>query len=309
MAFFDAAARVAARQHGVISRSQLVAAGCSDRNVRTLVRDGLLERRERGIYVIGGSPPTWHQRVLIACFAGGPLALAGHRCATSLWRFDRYRAGVIELAAPYESARIRAGLRVHRSTDLPARDRTVLDGIPVTSPARTLVDVSRFMTPTRLASMVDDAVRRDLTSYEELHERFSALARPGRDGIATMRAVLADRPGGAPVPGSSFETEVKALLLTGGVPEPVLQHRVQCDDMTYVLDLAWPELLVAVECDGFRFHRTPDQLEWDARRQSELALRGWLVHHVTWRRTRRDSEGMVRDVRRLLSSRLPDGAL
>ena len=303
MPLFDAAARVASRQHGVITRSQLAAAGCSDRNIRTLVRDGVLEREERGLYVVAGSPPSWHQRVLVACLAGGPLALAGHRCAASLWQLDRYRAGVIELAAPYQSARMRAGLRVHRSTDLPARDRTVLDGIPVTSPARTLVDVSRYMTRARLGSMVDDAVRRGLTSYEELHERFNALARPGRDGIATMRAVLVDRPGGAPVPGSSFETEVRALLLAGGVPEPVLQHRVQCDDVTYVLDLAWPELLVAVECDGFRFHRTPDQLDWDARRQSELALRAWLVHHVTWPRMRRAPEEIVADVRRALSDR------
>jgi very-short-patch-repair endonuclease len=124
-----------------------------------------------------------------------------------------------------------------------------------------------------------------------------------------MRAVLADRPGGAPVPGSSFETEVRALLLAAGLPEPVLQHRVMCDDVTYVLDLAWPELRAAVECDGFRFHRTPEQLEWDSRRNNALALRGWLVHHVTWRAMRRDSEGMVRDVRRALSSRLRDGAL
>jgi predicted transcriptional regulator of viral defense system len=163
--FFDEVARVAAQRHGVITRSQLRACGCSERGIRTLTANGVLERRERGVYVVAGSPPTWRQRVLVACSAGGPLALAGHRCASSLWGFDRYRAGTVELTAPYQSARMRPGLLVHRSTELPARDRTVLDGIPVTSPARTLIDVGRYMTPIRLGAMVDDAVRRDLTSY------------------------------------------------------------------------------------------------------------------------------------------------
>ena len=151
--------------------------------------------------------------------------------------------------------------------------------------------------------MVDDAVRRDLTSYEELHRRFTELARPGRPGIARMREVLASRPGGEPVPGSPFELTVRDLLVAAGIPAPVLQHPVDCGEVTYLLDLAWPEPRVAVECDGFRFHRTPDQLDWDDRRNSELALRGWLVHHVTWRQLRRDPHDVVARARTALRSR------
>jgi hypothetical protein len=179
----------------------------------------------------------------------------------------------------------------------------VVDGLPVTTPTRTLIDMGRYVSSTRLGSMVDDAVRRRLTSYEELAARHAELARPGRAGIRTVADVLADRPGGAAVPGSPFEVIIRQLLGDAGIPVPVLQHPVPCDDMTYVLDLAWPALLVAVECDGFRFHRTPEQLEWDDRRRTELGRRGWLVHHVTWRQYRRDPEELVAEVRRSLSLR------
>ncbi len=105
------------------------------------------------------------------------------------------------------------------------------------------------------------------------------------------------------MPGSPFEVRVRRLLISSGLPEPVLQHPVACDGMTLLLDLAWPGPLVAVECDGFRFHRTPEQLEWDDRRRTELGRRGWLVHHVTWRQYRRDPDELVAQVRRSLELR------
>ena len=92
-------------------------------------------------------------------------------------------------------------------------------------------------------------------------------------------------------------------LVVAGLPSPVLQHLVDCGATTYLLDLAWPEPRVAVECDGFRFHRTPDQLEWDDRRQSELALRGWLVLRVTWRQFHHDPYDLIARVRAALTGR------
>lgn len=163
--------------------------------------------------------------------------------------------------------------------------------------------MGRYVSPTRLGSMIDDAVRRGLTSYEDLHARHAALARPGRNGIRTVAEALADRPVGAPVPGSPFEVLVRRLLVSAGLPEPVAQHPVPCDGITYLLDLAWPRVLVAVECDGFRFHRTPEQLEWDDRRRTELSRRGWLVHHVTWRQYRRAPDELVAEVRSSLRRR------
>jgi very-short-patch-repair endonuclease len=189
-----------------------------------------------------------------------------------------------------------SGARVHESDDLPNRDRTVLEGIPVSTPARTILDVARYVSASRLGAMLDDAVRRDLTTYHDVQQRFAELAARGRNGIATARQVLSTRPDGAAVPDSPLEEDARTLLRRAGVPEPVLHFRVDCDELTYVLDLAWPEQLVALECDGFRFHRTPAQLDWDDRRRTALALRGWLVLHTTRTSLLTQPDRLVRDV-------------
>lgn len=304
MSFFGSAAVLAQRQHSTITTSQLKHHGYSDKHIRRLVAEGVLTRAATGVFVVAGSQPTWHRDLAVALHRGGPPALVGHRSAAGLWHLDRFRVGVVEIVGPWRVGRTGTSLTYHRTTDLPSRDRTVKDGLAITTPTRTLIDMARYVGAARLGSMVDDAVRRDLTSYEDLHQRLSELARPGRAGIARMRAVLAERPGGAAAPGSPFEARVRDLLVGSGLPVPVLQHPVDCGEVTYLLDLAWPDPRVAVECDGFRFHRSPDQLEWDARRQSELALRGWLIHHVTWRQLRRDSEELIEGVRAALRSRM-----
>jgi hypothetical protein len=300
---FRAVSSLAQRQHGTVNRSQLRGAGISDRTISRLVADGVLERVVPGVFVVGGSPDTWHRQLAVELHRSGPLALVSHRAAAALFRLDRFRPGHLDVASPVQVARTGTNVRLHRSSDLPSRDRTVADGLAVTTPTRTLIDMGRYVNPTRLGSMIDDAVRRDLTTYEDLHTRHAELARPGRDGIRTVALALADRPIGSPVPGSPFETLVRRLLTGAGLPEPAMQHPVPCDDITFLLDLAWAKELVAVECDGFRFHRTPDQLEWDDRRRTELGRRGWLVHHVTWRQYRRDPDELVSQVAASLRAR------
>ncbi len=302
MSFFEPVAAIARRQHGLITRAQLDAAGLTDRKIRTLVDNGNLVRQRRGLYVIAGSPSTWHQRLLTEVLAGGPDALAGMRAAAGLWRFHRYRRQHLDVVG----SRWLRGSPVkgtgHETLILPSRDRTEHEGIPVTTPTRTLIDVGRYVTATQLGKMVDDAVTRDLTTYEDLHHRFNELARRGRDGIATIREVLDARPVGTVAPDSAFEDEVHRRLHAVGI-EPVLHHRVACDGIEYVLDIAWPEYRVAVECDGFRVHRTEEQLVHDDDRQNQLTLAGWHVLRETWGRFNEDRDRIVREVRRALRAR------
>ena len=303
MSFFGPAASLAQRQHSTITTNQLRHHGYSEKHIRRLVTEGVLVRVAPGVFVVAGSQATWHRDLAVALHMGGPPALVGHRSAAGLWRLDRFRSGHVEVLGPWRVGRTGTGVTYHRTTALPSRDRTVTDGLAVTTPTRTLIDMARYVGTARLGSMVDDAVRRELTSYEDLHQRLGELARPGRSGIARMREVLAERPGAAAAPGSPFEVAVRNLLVGAGLPAPVLQHPVECGELTYQLDLAWTEPRVAVECDGFRFHRTPDQLDWDARRQNALALHGWLVHRVTWRNLQREPDDLVDRVRTALRSR------
>lgn len=303
MAVFDQVASMAARQHGLVTRAQIRAAGVSDQQLRTLRQKGVVAAIEPQVYAVTGAPRSWEQALCGKVLGGGPLMIAGARRAAGLWRLDRFRRQHFDLLAPAPIPRRVAGARVHETNDLRSRDRTVLEGIPVSTPARTIIDVARYVSPSRLGAMLDDAVRRDLTTYLEVQERFAELATRGRNGIAIAREVLSTRPDGAAVPDSPLEDEVRAMLRRAGVPEPVLHFRVDCDDLTYVLDLAWPAQLVALECDGFRFHRTPGQLDWDDRRRTSLAMRGWLVLHTTRNLLRTEPARLVRDVTTALSLR------
>lgn len=303
MSHFDVVATAARRQHGVVSMAQLSGGGLSRRQVRTLIDGGILARAAPGVLVATSTPDTWQRRLLVAVLAAGPSAVASHRSAAALWRLDRFRPGPPEVTVPRGERRAPGEWRVHESARLPSRDVNVVGAIPVTTPARTLIDVARFLPEHRLGRMVDDAVRRDLTSYEHLHQRVAELAERGRDGIGRIRSVLDERPGGAEVPDSVLEAEVRSLLMTAGLPEPTLHHPVTCDDITYVVDLAWPTHRVGIECDGFRFHRTPEELDWDDRRRTRLTLAGWSVLHTTWNVMRRDPTGLVDDVRRALDDR------
>jgi hypothetical protein len=303
MSVFGAIARVASNQHGAISRAQLRACGLTDQQLRTWCARGVLVRDQSGVYLVASHPITWEQRLMAVTLAAGPLALASHRSAAGLWRLDRFRRQHLDLTVPDRAPRRSKLAKIHESTALTDLDRTQCDGIPATTTTRTLIDLGRYLSVTRLTALLDDAVRRELTTYGQVHRRFEQLGGRGRGGAATVRRVLANRPAGSRAPDSPLEDLVRRLLVTAGIPEPVLHHRVECDDLTYVLDLAWPEQLVAVECDGFRFHRTPDQLDWDDERRTRLGLRGWLVLHATWRSATSEPATLVRSVRRALERR------
>jgi hypothetical protein len=300
---FEQIARVARPQHGCVALAQLRQLGIHDSSIRRLVRRGFLSRLGTGVFAVVGAPPTWERDVMAAVMAGGPQAVASHRTAAALWRLGPSRPGVIEVVSPRGERLTSGSIRRHETLDLPGRDRGRVDGIALTSPTRTLIDMGRFAGTSRLGSMVDDAVRRNLTSYECLGERLRELARRGRPGIVTVREVLRDRPGGAPPPGSDFETMTRRALVEAGLPAPVAQHPVVCGEYRFLLDLAWPDQRVGLECEGFRYHSTPDQLAWDDFRRNQLVLAGWQMLAYTWGRMRNDRRGVVDEVRRALGHR------
>ena len=306
MSVFEEVAAIAADRHGCVQLVELHQLGLTEGKVRTLVRSGFLQRRGAGLFTVVGATPTWHQDVAIEVMRAGPQGLAAARTVAGLYRLDRFRQGPIDVVSPRgthrgSGRRHRGSASRHESVDLPGRDRDVVHGIPATTVTRALIDMGRYVGAHRLGNMLDDAVRRQLTSYELVHDRFRELAKSGRDGITTVRSALEDRPCGAPAPGSGFETVVRQLLRGAGVPEPVPQHRVHCDDMFFLLDLAWPTQMVAVECEGHAFHQTPSQLAWDEMRKNRLQLKGWTVLAYTWIVARHEPERLVREVRMALT--------
>jgi predicted transcriptional regulator of viral defense system len=178
---------MASRQHGVVSRAQLTSAGLTRQGIERRCERGRLVRLHQGVYAVGHTALTHKSRLVAAVYACGPKAVASHHAAGALWGLLR-GPQTIEVTAPRSRAK-HDGILVHRSRRLEEEDRTVIDGIPVTSLARTIIDLADALPENRLADAVHEAeVKRifDLAAIEGALERV-----PGRRGRHKLKRVLA----------------------------------------------------------------------------------------------------------------------
>lgn len=292
-------ARIAARQHGAVSRAQAFRAGATRRMIGHRLATGRLEVVLPSVYLIAGTPRTFRLEVMAACLASG--GVASHRAAGALWSIDGVAEGAVEVSAP-RRVRIR-GLRATEVHDLAPRDVTTVGPIPVTSVARTIVDVAARLDPEALEVALDDALRRRLVTPARLRETFDRLHYPGRTGAGALRSLLEARPSLGSVPDSPLETRMLRLLRRARLPEPVLHHRVTEGSRTVaIIDLAYPRHNVAIELDGYRYHQGRRPWQRDMRRMNVLILLGWRVLRFTDEDVRTRSHEVVRSVASALRS-------
>lgn len=289
-------ARVAASQHGVFGRAQAVACGVHPRTIDRRLSSGTWDRLYPGVYRMAGSPVTWKQALCAACLAWGDGAVVSHRAAAALWEMPGFRPGRVELTVPRRPRRA-YNHRVHMSAHLAAADVTKVEGVPVTTPARTLIDIAGAVRAEVLEEALDDALRRRLLTPSRLRRRLGQAGGRGRRGCATLAALLDARAGGSGVPQSVFETRMLRALRRAGLPMPAVQHEVQTRAGLAVLDFAYVDRRVAIETDGFRWHSSRLRWDHDRDRRNALTLLGWTVIHVTWPRLRDrpdDVAGVIR---------------
>ncbi len=163
-----------------------------------------------------------------------------------------------------------------------AADRTRFEHVPITTPARTLIDCAPTLDDEALHAALEDSLKRNLFTERFLRWRLEALTTRGRAGIVRLRRILDDR---LDEPTLERRLEVKAwrLLRTSGLPRPVRQHPVTPCGHSYRLDFAWPDRKVAVEADGRIVHGGRRRAFYDDRRRwSDLASIGWRIVPVTW---------------------------
>lgn len=295
------------RTHGVITRTQLLAEGRSRHQVQHALDVGELLRPHPGVYRVAAAPRSWHQRLLEAVLAAGPGSLASHRSAAALWDLDGSTRGMPEVVTPrhLRSWAVDLGRR-HESKDLHLAEPTERSSIPCTGLVRTLVDLGAVVPLPRVQQAVDDAIRRQICTWDDLLHGLAMHSRQGRNGVGAIRAVL-DECYGTTVPDSSFNRLVERLLVDSGLPAPTIEHVVRDGDGRELgrLDLAYPPHRVGLELDSRRFHLNADAFEHDRLRQNRLELHGWMVLRYTWRHYRQTPQQILRDVDRALSTRLP----
>jgi very-short-patch-repair endonuclease len=257
----------------VVSRAQLIELGFSRQAILRRLESNRLRRLHAGVYAVGHWALTPASRDLAAVFACGLDALLSHRAAGRRLGLLR-SAGQIEVTAP-RGCKPKPGITVHRTRLIHPDDRASVDGIPVTSPARTLLDLADVLSDRHLAAAVNEAeVQRvfDLAALDATLERL-----PGRTGRHRLERVLAAY---TEPPGYSI-TDAEALLLRlcseHGLPKP---QRIALAG--YELDFYWPDARLAIEVDGGAFHRTRRAFHEDRRRDRRLAALGIQVARVPW---------------------------
>jgi hypothetical protein len=214
-------AQLAARQYGLITYAQLRSLGMTRGMLRLRVEDGRLRLVRRGVYAIGGAPPSWQQTVLAAVLAAGPDAVASHVTAGRLWGLKHCDplpgSSRIHVTAP---VRVRIDGTTTHCRDLGRDQRRTRLGVPVTSPERTLLDLAGTLTGTELGQCVDDALRRGLVRLGRLRLAVAAAAGPGRRPSKALRAVLADRMPGYDPGDSDWEREMDRRWEPGAYHRP-----------------------------------------------------------------------------------------
>jgi very-short-patch-repair endonuclease len=256
-------AEIAARQHGLVTRPQLLRAGFADTAITHRVEAGRLIRLHRGVYAVGHRPPSPHARAMAAVLACD--AVLSHRSAAALWDLGRWQQP-IEVTA--RTARRHQGILVHRSRTLTRADVTRHYGIPVTTPARTLADLAHLLDPRSLTRAVNDA-------------RLRHLLRVDRGDAGPTRSV--------------FEDAFLAFVQRHSLPTPEVNQLVA----GYEVDMLWrPQRLIA-ELDGHAYHH--HTFEADRERDATLTAAGLRVVRVTWRRLDRQEEREAARFRALLA--------
>ncbi|TML78260.1 MAG: DUF559 domain-containing protein [Actinobacteria bacterium] len=293
--------RLAANQHGIFTRSQALSLGVPRSTIARRLAGGVWVQLFPGVYAFAASPVTWRRSLLSACLVSGPSAVASHRAAASLWELAGFTAPVIEVSVPRSCKRARADA-VHRPRLLPRADVTRVDGIPVTTVARTLVDIAGDVRIEALEEALDDALRRRLTSIRQLWRCLERVGTSGRTGTARLRGLLAARDGPGTVPQSVFETRLLRAIHAAKLPRPELQFPVETGMGRALLDFAYPNQRVAIEADGFRWHSSRLRWDHDRERRNALSVLRWKIIHATWSQLRDRPDEIVAAVRALLAS-------
>ena len=240
-----------------------MALGVGEAAIDRRVAASRLHRLHRGVFAVGHTVLTVEGRWMAATLATG--GVLSHATAAAAWEL-RPRSGAIHVIA--KSGGRRAGLKVHRSRTIDATDTTTHRNIPITTPARTIIDLARTLKGRPLEQALDRAEQRRLLDFAELHNRPIP---------PSLQAVLSLYTAGTPTR-SELEERFLALCDDHGIPRPETNARIEGHEVDFV----WRDRRLIVEVDGYAYHRSPTAFEADRERDVDLAQAGWRVLRFTW---------------------------
>jgi very-short-patch-repair endonuclease len=263
------------RQHGVIARRQLLKLGLSARQIERRIASGRLHPTWRGVYAVGRPGLDKRGRWMAAVLACGADAVLSHGSAADLWGFGDPQREPTDVSVPATRRSRMPRIRVHRRTGSIIDDAVVHEGIPLTSPVRTLIDLATRLKPMQLERAVNEADKLDRVRADVLLESLEAYR--GQPGITPLRKLL--DPLAFRLSDSELEQRMRQLAGTAGLPLPETRAWVN----GFEVDFYWAELGIVVEADGLRYHRTASQQRRGLLRdQAHLAAGMWPLRFSHW---------------------------
>ena len=249
---------MAGRQHGVITRGQLIGLGFTPKAIKHRVQKGRLHPVMRGVYAVGRRQLSREGRWMAVVLACAPAAVLSHRSAAALWGFGNEHPHHIDVSVRRTSEARLNGVRCHRRPSLPSKEVDQRLGIPLTQPVRTFIDLATVTGPKTLERSINEADKLDVIDADSLRKALDD--HPGEPSIRLLRHVLDKHT--FRLSDDELERLFRPLAAAAGLPTPLTKHMVN----RFEVDFFWPDLGLVVETDGWRYHRTPSAQTRDALR-------------------------------------------
>jgi len=286
---------LAERQHGLVARRQLFAAGIRRGAIRARLERGALHSVHRGVYAVGYAKLTMEGRWMAAVLAGGEGTVLSHRSAGQLWGLIQRSSLLPEVTRP-EQFKPRLGIVGHHAS-LPVDEIGQVLGIPVTSVARTQFYLAAVLSKHQLERVLNEA------EVQRLADRFSLFdlidRYPRHRGVVNLHALLdAKTPRG--ITRSRLEERFVAFLDAHGLPRPRLNADLALRGRFYEVDCLWQSRRLVVELDSRGFHDTGRAFEKDRERDRILLAEGWRVTRITSRQLDDEAAAVAADLGELL---------
>jgi very-short-patch-repair endonuclease len=295
----DDVAATVRHQLGIVGRRQVRSLGLADDAVTRRCASGELERVLPATYRHHAAHRDASQfTIAVATWLGDAGALS-HLTAARVRGVERIpEDGLVHVVTPHRWLSPHAGVRVARAP-LPDEDVSLVGVLRVTTIERTLIDSAALLTEVRLVSAIESAFHQGVTDPVRLEAKLVEMGTRGRKHAGRIRRWLELR-GDGPALQSELEVAAARILSTSGLPVPTRQHRVVVDGTPYDLDFAWPEEMVALECDGWSAHGGRLAFDADRVRRGAVESLGWRVIPGTWIEVHRHPERLIRRIREAL---------
>ena len=291
---------ISEQQHGIVTSSQILAAGMSEKAIRGRIKRGAWRRIDRGVYILFG--PDSAEARLAAAVSALPAVVSHGSAAVNQGLIDE-PPSLPEVTIPHRFSNRFPGVSVHESTDLDPDQIIEVNGLRTTSPARSIFDIAIRLKKRQLTAVVDRALVRRLVSTKDLVDIVTSIGRRGRPGTAKMRDLLQDLSTAYVAPESELERRLLNLVTATDLPTPVPQMRVPWrSTVSGRVDIAFPESRTIVECDGRRWHTLAEAFERDRRRDNLAQAAGWRVLRFTWDDVTKRPSQTIRQIQAVVAS-------